>query len=496
MDAKEPSNNEGWRSEKIPGIHARAVESLFEVFETMCDGAISVDRNARIVWINEKYRSLLGVAEGDDVLGREIESVIPESLMREVVQSGNPIPVDIMRFGKRHFVVSRLPLHDAGGAVIGAVGFVLFDNLDYLKPLIGKFEKLHSKLTSMEAELVAARRTRYSIASIVGVSEAMVEIRRRARKVAPLASPVLLLGETGTGKELLAQSLHAASPRSQRSFVAVNMAAIPEGLVEAEFFGVAPGAYTGAERKGRRGKLELADGGTLFMDEIGDMPLQLQAKLLRVLEEQAIEPVGSNELRKVDVRLIAATSQDLTAKVEDGSFRRDLYYRLNVLPIHVPPLRDRLVDIRPLAELLLERIAAAHNTRVRELDSAAVLVLQDHAWPGNIRELRNLLEQACLETDEDVISSEIFLRLLPGARRAGAARHSAPSASPSLPQRLANLEREAIREALRCTKGKKAPAARLLGISRSTLYEKINELNLSDSRSLSDRDPDIPEIHN
>ncbi len=468
-------------------IHARAVESLFEVFETMCDGAVSVDSNARIVWINEKYRSLLGVGDGDDVLGREIETVIPESLMREVVETGKPIPIDIMRFGDRHFVVSRLPLHDARGAVIGAVGFVLYDNLDYLEPLISKFEKLHTRLTSIEAQLAAARRTRYSIANIVGVSQEMVEIRRTARKLAQLTSPVLLLGETGTGKELLAQSIHAASDRAQRPFVAVNMAAIPEGLLEAEFFGVAPGAFTGAERQARVGKFELAHGGTLFMDEIGDMPLQLQAKLLRVLEDQMIEPVGSNEVRRVDVRLIAATSQDLAAKVETGGFRKDLYYRLNVLPIRIPPVKDRLVDLRPLAEALLELIAVANNTRVRELDSSAILVMQRHGWPGNVRELRSVLQRACLETDDDVLSGEIFEQLLPAAREPRMLSNGgAGLTDATLAHRVANLEREAILDALRRTNGKKAPAARLLGISRSTLYEKIQELGLSESRSEGD----------
>ncbi len=453
----------------------------------MCDGAISVDRNARIVWINDKYRSLLGIGKGDDVLGQEIETVIPESLMREVVETGKPIPVDIMRFGTRHFVVSRLPLHDASGSVIGAVGFVLYDNLDYLKPLISKFEKLFSRLTSVEAQLAAARRTRYSIAHIVGVSQEMADIRRKARKLAQLTSPVLLFGETGTGKELLAQSIHAASDRSQRPFVAVNMAAIPEGLLEAEFFGVAPGAFTGADRRNRMGKFELADGGTLFMDEIGDMPLQLQAKLLRVLEDQAIEPVGSNDVRNVEVRLIAATSQDLAARAEAGSFRRDLYYRLNVLPVQIPPLRDRLADLRPLAEALLEQIAVEHNTRVRELDRGAVLVLQNHGWPGNVRELRNVLQRASLESEGDTLSGDLFAQLLPACPDPREVREiSASIAEPTLSYRVANLEREAILDALRSTKGKKAPAARLLGISRSTLYEKMHELGLSDARTLSD----------
>lgn len=465
-------------------IQTRAVESLFEVFEEMCEGAISVDRQSRIVWINEKYRVLLGLGDDEDILGRDIEEVIPESLMRQVVESGTPVPVDIMSFGERHFVVSRLPLYDDASRIIGAVGFVLFDSLDYLEPLISKFESMQTRLTSAEAELAAERRTRHSIANFIGISPQMVEIRRLARRMSQVNSPVLVLGETGTGKELLAQSIHAASQRSNRPFVAVNMAAIPESLLESEFFGVAPGAYTGAERQHREGKFDIANGGTLFLDEIGDMPVALQAKLLRVLEEQCFEPVGSNEVRQIDVRVIAATSQDILAKLESGRFRRDLFYRLNVLPVQIPPLRERLMDLRPIAEVLLEKITQTNGTTVRELDSGALLLLQQHTWPGNVRELRNILERACLVSGAGVLTADVFEQLLPaGTGTSGPAKPRPAQGGHSLPQRVANLEREAIIDALASTAGKKAPAARLLGISRSTLYEKIQEYNLSDIRS-------------
>ena len=461
-------------------VQNRAVETLFQVFEDMSEGAMSVDRHARIVWMSEKYRALLGV---DDVLGRDVEDVIPESLMREVVQSGKPIPIDIMRFGERQFVVSRLPLRDNGGHIVGAVGFVLFDRVDYLKPLISKFERLQSRLSTAEAELAAAHRTRYSIANIIGVSPQMVEIRRQARRIAQMTGSVLLLGETGTGKELLAQSVHTASDRARHPFVAVNMSAIPETLLEAEFFGVAPGAYTGADRRGRKGKFEIASGGTLFLDEIGDMPVHLQAKLLRVLEEQAFAPVGSNEVRRVDVRVIAATSQDIEAKVRSGDFRKDLFYRLNVLPIRIPPLRERRIDVRPLAEVLMEKIAAANGTVVREIDGAALVLLQRHAWPGNVRELRNVLERACLASDESVLGAEVFAPLLPDLPSSGGTPNGEGPSGPSLPDLIASVEREAIMGALRSTGGKKAAAARLLGIARSTLYEKIEDHELSEFRS-------------
>ncbi|KAB2847279.1 MAG: AAA domain-containing protein [Hyphomicrobiaceae bacterium] len=459
-------------------VHVKAVSSLFQVFEEMCEGAIAVDRDTRVVWLNEKYRTLLGIAPEEAVVGRDIEEIIPESLMRQVVHTGKPILLDIMRVGSNQFVVTRLPLRDEAGATIGAIGFVLYDSLEYLRPLINKFDRLCQKLSAAEAELAAARRTRYSIGNIVGVSKEIVELRRLARKLAQSSSPALLLGETGTGKELLAQSIHAASSRSKRPFVAVNMAAMPETLIEAEFFGVAPGAYTGADRRGRKGKLEIADGGTLLLDEIGDLPRQLQVKLLRVLEEREFEPVGSNDVRRIDVRIIAATSRDLDELVASGDFRKDLFYRLNVLPLRLPSLRERKEDIRPLAEFLLERICQASGSRLRDIDPRALTRLEAYDWPGNVRELKNILERACFVSDADVLGVLDFERLLPAA--AAQKTPSAESTEPSLPRRVAQLEHDLIINALAQSNGQKSSAARLLGISRSTLYEKLREHGLSD----------------
>ncbi|WP_275096083.1 sigma-54 interaction domain-containing protein [Sedimenticola hydrogenitrophicus] len=458
-------------------IQSTMVDSLFDIFEEMCEGAISVDENARIVWINAKYLNLLGVADEDDVLGRDVASVIPESMLAHVVETGQPILLDIMRFNNRHFVVSRLPLHNEAGVVIGAVGFVLYDSLDYLKPLISKFELLQQRLSSAEAKLAAARRTRYSIANIIGRSQHICDLKEQARAVARHTSPVLILGETGTGKELLAQSIHSASVRRHEPFVAVNLAAVPDNLLEAEFFGVSPGAYTGADKRTGLGKFALANGGTLFLDEIGDMPLQLQAKLLRVLEEQEFEPVGSNAVQRVDVRIIAATSQDLEAKVRQGSFRSDLYYRLNVLLVAVPPLRERLDDIKSLSEYFLETIAARSGDALKVIDPDGLAVLESHNWPGNVRELKNTLERACLMCDSAGLSAD---GLRPFVPHGAAAPVTAAETGLSLPARIASIERQAISRALEMTGGKKAPAARILGISRSQLYDKIRDHRLYD----------------
>jgi transcriptional regulator with PAS, ATPase and Fis domain len=464
------------------GLLKLAAQSMFDTFASTAMGMMVVDRQHRIVWISDGYKRFLpalGHAE-DDFVGRRVEEVVPNTLMAQVIDSGQPILVDLLTNQAGTFLVSRLPLRDAHGAVIGAMGMVLLDHPETtMQPLITKFSRLQKELDQARQQLAARRRPKYTIASFIGASPAAIEVKRQARRVAQTESTVLLLGETGTGKELLAHAIHAASARASRSFVGVNIAAVPETLLEAEFFGVAPGAYTGADRKGRDGKFKLAHGGTLFLDEIGDMPLALQAKLLRVLQEQEVEPLGSNRVERVDVRVIAATSRDLPAMVAAGTFRADLYYRLNVLPIRLPALRERLADLEPLVDALADDIAGRSGLPHKGLAPDALDLLTRQAWPGNIRELRNALEQASLMTDDLVLGARHFDGILGEAEAVPAATQS-PSPRPEpaapikpLPQAIAELEQRAIREALAATGGNKLAASRLLGISRATLYEKL-----------------------
>jgi transcriptional regulator with PAS, ATPase and Fis domain len=280
-----------------------------------------------------------------------------------------------------------------------------------LQPLISKFALLQRDLDDARRELASQRRTKYTFASFVGASPAAVEVKRQARRAAQSSSPVLLLGETGTGKELLAHAIHAASARARGPLVSVNIAAVPDTLLEAEFFGVAPGAYTGADRKGRDGKFKLADGGTLFLDEIGDMPQALQAKLLRALQEGEIEPLGSNKLVPFDARLIAATSRDLgdwCAK----AFREDLYYRLNVLPIRVPPLRERRSDIPRWWRCWAKTWPTAAARPAGAEPRGAGAAVGPGTWRGNIRELRNVLEQAAMRSDSPHIETAVLEEVL------------------------------------------------------------------------------------
>ncbi|MFT3777328.1 MAG: sigma 54-interacting transcriptional regulator [Ottowia sp.] len=471
-----------------------AARSMFDLFASASEGMVLVDRDARVVWINDQYRRFLpalGFPREEDFVGHPVSDVIQNTQMHEVLRTGKPMLIDVLSNRAGTFGVSRIPLRDDAGEVIGALGIVLFDQTSHnLQPLIAKFARMQQELHEAQQQLAAKRaggrhgprQARYTFASFVGSSPAAVEVKRQARRAAQSHSPVLLLGETGTGKELLAHGIHAASPRADGPFVSINIAAVPDTLLEAEFFGVAPGAFTGADRKGRMGKFKLADGGTLFLDEIGDMPPGLQAKLLRALQEGEIEPLGSNELVPFDARVIAATSRDLPALVREGRFREDLYYRLNVLPVRVPPLRERRGDVRALIEVLGEDMAH-RGSPPPELSDGAIALLAAQQWRGNIRELRNVLEQAALRADADRLDAGHMEALLRQSGLAQVQPALPPEPAPQdaadllrpLGKQIAELERRAIAAALKATGGNKLAATRLLGISRATLYERLRD---------------------
>ncbi|MBB3007205.1 sigma-54 interaction domain-containing protein [Cupriavidus alkaliphilus] len=464
-------------------VARRAMESLFRTFENFSEGTIVVDAHARVVWINKRYAARFGFEDPQAAIGLECERVIPTSLMRQVVETGKPILLDILETPQDPMIVMRLPIKDNDGNTIGAVGFALFDELKSLTPLFTHYTRVREELVATRRTLEQTRRAKYTFASFVGNCPATLEVKRLARRAAQADAPVLLLGDTGTGKELLAHAIHAASARAGRPLVTLNMAAIPETLLEVEFFGAAPGAYTGAERKGRMGKFELADGGTLFLDEIGDMPLMLQSKLLRALQEKEIEPIGSNRIIRADVRIIAATSADLPALVEAGKFRADLYYRLNVLPICLPPLRQRQPDVLPLVYATLEEICARAERDAPVLTQDALKLLAEYHWPGNVRQLRNILERLVMMHDSGEVDGSTLASLLginagpapadvppPQAAPAGAAGQAA---EPGYAEAMARFEAAYLVRALTASSGHVARAAAAIGISRAALYKKL-----------------------
>src|SRR6202142_251833 len=322
---------------------------------------------------------------------------------------------------------------------------------------------------------------RYAHPNVVARSAKMQEVLATVERVAPTNSTVLLGGESGVGKDLIARAIHEKSRRASGPFVKINSTAIPENLLESELFGYEKGAFTGATTS-KPGKFELADKGTLFLDEIGDVPPAIQVKLLRVLQEREFERLGGTRTIKVDVRLIAATNRDLRAALEDGTFREDLYYRLNVVPIDIPPLREHKEDIPGLADLFLARFAkdSGREEKIAGISSSAMQLLVGHYWPGNVRELQNVIERACaLATGSHLEASDIQLDSPPNRAGAGSDRDRFLPDGMTLDQ----WEDEMIREALKRAGGNKSQAARLLGLSRNALRYRLSKIGIDDNES-------------
>jgi len=333
-------------------------------------------------------------------------------------------------------------------------------------------ERLRQQVERLEGELEAYRGDEAS--GIVGRSEPLLQLLAVARKVARHPTTVLVTGESGTGKELVARLVHRSSPRADAPFVAVNCGAIPEALLESELFGHAKGAFTGATAE-RRGLFEEAHGGTLFLDEIGELPPALQVKLLRALQEGEVRRVGDNASRAVDVRVIAATSRDLEAEVAAGRFRSDLYYRINVVRLHLPPLRERRADVAELATHFVAACNRRFNTSVRAIAPAAMRLLMEYPWPGNVRELENAIERAVVLAE----GPELGVDQLPAALRTPAAAPLPPAdADLSVKRQTERLERDLIRRALERTSGNRTRAAQLLELSHRALLYKIKEFGL------------------
>jgi len=315
---------------------------------------------------------------------------------------------------------------------------------------------------------------RFGPEGIIAFSRAMEEVIRRIRLVAPTRMNVLVQGESGTGKELVARAIHGLSPRRNKPFLPLNCAAIPENLLESELFGHEKGAFTGAVAT-RQGKMEAAEGGTLFLDEVGDMALPLQAKLLRAIEQKEISRVGDSQVIRVDVRILAATNQDLKERVEKKAFREDLFYRLNVFSIIVPPLRDRRDDIAKLADQFLQEIGQENKAEAKRLSAGSLKALMAYRWPGNVRELRNAMEVASLVARGEAIEPE---DLPPGIVEGGIPPSAAGPIPLPAPRTLDEIERDAIRAALKETKGNKKEAAKILGIGVATLHRKVKEYSI------------------
>jgi len=430
------------------------------ILESISDGVFTVDLHWRITSFNRAAEEITGIPR-EEALGRPCSEVLRASLceqgcpLRRTLSTGQPV-IDQSAFvvdaeGQRIPIsISTAVLRDASGELVG--GAETFRDLSLVEELR---KQLHG---------------RYRVGDLVSCSPAMREVFEILPAVADSDSTVLIQGETGTGKELLAQALHGLGPRKDRPFVAVNCGAFPDSLLESELFGHRSGAFTGATRD-RQGRFARAEGGTLFLDELGEMSPAMQVKLLRVIQERVYEPLGSSRSIHTDVRILCATNRDLAERVRAGAFREDLYYRIHVVQIDLPPLRERLEDVPLLVEHFVTRFNRLRQRDLAGVDTRAMALLMAHDWPGNVRELENAIEHAYILCREGWIQPQHLPRELLALRPRGGSR--------ALADIVQAAETQAILEPVRRHDGNREAAARELGVHKSTLFRKVSELGIS-----------------
>ncbi|MFS0554048.1 sigma 54-interacting transcriptional regulator [Brevibacillus sp. 179-C9.3 HS] len=454
----------------------KELQSMLQAIIQSSDEAISVvDQYGNGLLINPAYTRLTGFSQ-DDIIGKPATVDISEgdSMHMQVLKTKRPVRGVPMKLGpKRKDVVVNVAPVVVDGELKGSVGVI--HDVSEFKRLTEELEKARRIIRNLEAK--------YSFADIIGYSEPMQQAIEQAKKAALTPATVLLRGESGTGKELFAHAIHNASERKYNQFIRVNCAAISESLLESELFGYEEGAFTGARRGGKRGLFEEASGGTIFLDEIGELSMSMQVMLLRVLQEREVVRVGGTKPIHIDVRVIAATHVNLEAAIGSGRFREDLYYRLHVVPIHIPPLRQRLEDIKPIALHLLRKANLEYGRNVEELHGETLRMLLSYHWPGNVRELENVLGRAMIHMriNERIILPE---HLPPLERRIvsnenDVAQHEASSGT-TLKEAVEKAERQHILRELAAAKGNRTVAAKRLGIAIRSLYYKMEKLGIMD----------------
>ncbi|MBU1742726.1 MAG: sigma 54-interacting transcriptional regulator, partial [Proteobacteria bacterium] len=366
------------------------------------ESLILVDREGVIRYISPAAAGFYETSP-QEARGRHILDMNPDSQLPSVIETGKAEVGQVLKMGDRERIVARIPLRNPQGEVIGAMAKLVFWRPQKAKEIVRQLEVLEGRLDYYQKELRQLYSSRYSLDRLVGKSKPIEAAKELAARAAQSDLAVLITGETGTGKEVLAHAVHQMGRRKNRPFVRVNCAAIPGELFEAELFGYESGAFTGADRRGKPGRFELADGGTIFLDEVGDLPRPLQVKLLRVIQEREVERLGSTRVLKIDFRLIAATNQDLPDLVKRHDFREDLFYRLNIFPIRMPPLREIADDIPRLAHHFLSLIRAGNPKAPVRISPPAMAALKSYHWPGNVRQLHNALERAVAVAGQETL---------------------------------------------------------------------------------------------
>ena len=443
-----------------------------QILKMTSDGFIITDTEGNVREINKQYADFFGKSRSE-IIGKSILNIIPNSKMIDIVKHKFSEEDAVHKYidGEakgNSVIVSRSYVEDEDGNVVAGVAQVKFkvQTLAVAKKLMNEYEELEYYREEFQNQ--------NRVDNIIGSDTKFREIVKECLKVAKTDIPVLLTGETGTGKEVMAKALHTNSLRYDKPFVSINCAAIPFELLESELFGYMDGAFTGAKRGGKKGKFQLANGGTIFLDEIGDMPSSMQAKLLRVLQEKEIEPLGSEKSIPLDVRVVAATRQDLEAKMKDGSFREDLYYRLSVFNIHIPPLRERGGDSLELAEFFLDELNHKYKT-YKTFSKAVKAYFLKYQWPCNVREVNNVVQSAYAISTENIIDiNDIPARMLQQEKPA----INLDKNKKSLGQMVDDYEKEVILELLKKHKGNCLEAAKEAGIHKSNFYRKLQKYGI------------------
>ncbi|MCM3586724.1 sigma 54-interacting transcriptional regulator [Mesobacillus maritimus] len=444
-----------------------------DILETIIDSAyewiVVVDTYGEIVYMNKNYCQFLEI-DRNDAIGKHVTEVIENSRMHIVATSGKEEIADLQYIKGNYMIANRIPIFSEG-KLIGALGTVIFRDTKEWNKMNSHIKSLMPKLQTYLQDWDENSGAKYTLQDIKSVSQPITDLKEKVKNIASGDISVLIRGESGTGKELFAHSIHQLSARSHQPFIKVNCGAIPEHLLESELFGYEEGAFTGAKKGGKKGKFLLAHGGTIFLDEIGDMPLNMQVKLLRVLQEKEVEPVGSVKPLAVNVRVIAATNRPLEKMIEEKRFREDLFYRINVITLKIPPLRDRPEDIIHLTDYFLDKISMRAGKRITMIDEEVRNVFYQYNWPGNLRELENVIEAAVHLAEGD----RITLRALPDSLTGDP---KILIGQLSLKEILEETEKRIIVTTLEQVNQDKQKAAKALGISKSSMYEKIKKYAL------------------
>ena len=463
--------------EQITNIFGQMTSILFDQIPIPIN---FIDSNGRVIVMNQAFLDFLGL-ELKDVEGKHLSEVDPSVRLPIIVKTGHAEIGHKHRFKDgREAIVHRIPLFYKD-VIIGGVGIILIEDLGYLHSLAME-NKMISKLNKNKpSKVVDVYKSKYTFDDILTMSTIGKDLKSKAKSYAETDFPVLITGESGIGKELLAHSIHSASNRKNGSFVWVNCAAIPETLIESELFGYEKGAFTGAQNSGKTGKFELAHGGDIFLDEIGELPLNLQAKFLRVLQEKEMEKLGGNGIVNLDIRVIAATNSNLEDKIKANEFRQDLYYRLNVLNLNVPSLKERKEDIPLLVNHFITSMNQNFNI-YKEFTEDIITILINYSWPGNVRELKNVVERIAVNAPEEVVRKEDIpdYILQDFQKQSIESNDKITLKYGALKNTLAEIEKKIILDTLNECNDNQTETAKVLGIPRMTLYRKLKSFDITE----------------